>query len=343
MSPAKRKASCKQVNQGQPTWALLAVAVLLACGLTVFAAGRYFSSQNSDRAAAAAQARGVAWQVLEQNLLREIDEFNGEAGVVIVDLETGKRFEYLADLEIAAASLTKIPILIAALEAAEEGDINLSMKIALRDSHKLTGSGLMRYMEPGTALSVSRLLALMMYDSDNTATHIISRLVGLDDLRAAFKRMGLEKTNLARYVADYHARSRGLENVTTATEMAMLLEGIYHETLLSRRVSQQSLGFLKNARSTDRIPKYLPVKTLIAHKTGLERAVCHDAGIVFTPKGDFAIVVLTRHPNKFSTKSKELIARLSKHAYAFFAQHDPEILEALPATEPADEQPDAAG
>jgi beta-lactamase class A len=77
---------------------------------------------------------------------------------------------------------------------------------------------------------------------------------------------------------------------------------------------------LKLTRLNDRIPKYLPVDLTIAHKTGLENSVCHDAGIVFTNKGNFIIVVLTRHANSNSALPKEFIAKVSLHAYSYFEQ-----------------------
>jgi len=77
---------------------------------------------------------------------------------------------------------------------------------------------------------------------------------------------------------------------------------------------------MKLSRMNDRIPKYLPIEIAIAHKTGLERDVCHDAGIVFTSKGDFIIVVLTKHANSTGALSKEFIAKVSLYAYDYFKQ-----------------------
>ena len=48
-----------------------------------------------------------------------------------------------------------------------------------------------------------------------------------------------------------------------------------------------AISFLKKQQIKDRIPRYLPKDVVVAHKTGLERGIIHDAGIVFTPKGNF--------------------------------------------------------
>lgn len=102
--------------------------------------------------------------------------------------------------------------------------------------------------------------------------------------------------------------------------MALLLENIYRRTLGNKNVCNQCISMLKLTRTNDRIPKYLPAEITIAHKTGLEQNVCHDAGIVFTRKGDFVIVILTKHANTTSVPSKEFIAKVSLYAYNYFAQ-----------------------
>lgn len=54
----------------------------------------------------------------------------------------------------------------------------------------------------------------------------------------------------------------------------------------------------------------------MAHKTGLERGLCHDAGIVFTERGDFLIVVLTNREGP-SQMAKSFIAIVALHAYRY--------------------------
>jgi beta-lactamase class A len=70
-------------------------------------------------------------------------------------------------------------------------------------------------------------------------------------------------------------------------------------------------------RINDRIPVRLPKGTSIAHKTGLERSVCHDIGLVFTERGDFLICVLTRHKAGAARAAKNFIARVALLAYNF--------------------------
>jgi len=299
--------------------------LVISTALLLFAAlGTYFGQKYYVRFQSAKQERGIreariaAWHSLQQSLKNEINQFKGEAGITIVDLGAGWEFSHNKAALFPSASLAKIPLMAACFLAAEQGKVKLERTIALKSSDKLTGSGVLKDMPAGTAFSVQRLIGLMMYDSDNTATNIITNLLGIDYVNSACSAFGLRDTRLSRRIADYRLRDQGIENYTTAQDMALLLTKIYRKELGSRNISDQCIAILKLTRMNDRIPKYLPPEITVAHKTGLERGVCHDAGIVFTRTGDFIIVVLTKHAHANSNLSKEFIAKVSSDTYTYF-------------------------
>jgi len=300
---------------------LLFVALFLLVGTGGYFGRQYYAKiQKAKQEQFLSERQKAAWRELQQRVKIEISQFKGEAGVSIKDLETGWEFSYEKAKLFPSASLAKIPLMAACFLAADQGRINLDRNIALKSADKLTGSGVLKDMPVGTTFSVERLIGLMIYDSDNTATNIVTNLVGIDYLNNAFKSFGLKNTELSRKIADYKLRDKGIENYTTAEDMLLLLDKIYRRTLGNKNVSDQCISMLKLTRMNDRIPKYLPPEITIAHKTGLENGVCHDAGIVFTRKGDFIIVVLTKHANSDSALSKEFIAKVSSYTYKYFEQ-----------------------
>lgn len=288
--------------------------------------GAYFGQQYYGRFQKAKQerllyeARKTAWQALQQSIKSEIGQFKGEVGIVIKDLETGWEFSFEKAKLFPSASLAKIPIMAACFLAAEEGKLKLNQNIKLKPSDKLSGSGILKTTYPDIEYSVEELIGFMIYESDNTATNILTNMLGIDYLNNSFRVFGLKNTNLSRKVADYQSRNRGIENYTTAQDMALILEKIYRRNLVNKSVSKECIGLLKLQRITDRIPKYLPVDITVAHKSGLERGICHDAGIVFTRRGDFLISILTKHKDSNSILSKEFIATISLHTYNYFEQ-----------------------
>ena len=285
-----------------------------------FIAGYRFDYLQAQKSKIAFEARKKAWFRLEQSVVNEMSRFNGETGIVVKDLDTNWEISFNKDKLFPSASLAKVPIMAACFLAAEQGRFKLDRNIALKSADKFTGSGLLKDMPAGSAFSVERLIGLMIYDSDNTATNIVTNLAGIDYLNSTFKVFGLKNTKLSRKIADYQSRDKGIENYTTAGEMALLLEKIYRGTLGNKKISDQCIGILKLTRMNDRIPKYFPADVTIAHKTGLEKGVCHDAGILFARKGNFIIVVLTRHANSTGAPSKEFIAKVSLHTYNYLEQ-----------------------
>lgn len=318
----------------------VALAAALAAGaLTAAGLWSYQSAREAALLSRQTQERQAAWKLLRERAAQEVSRFKGDAGVVIKDLETGWELSHQKDKLFASASLAKVPLMAACLVAADAGKFKLDRKISLKSSDKLSGSGLLKDLPAGTAFSVWRLIGLMIYESDNTATNILTNLMGLAELNRMFKEFGLKQTTLSRKIADYHARDgRGLENFTTAADMAGLLEKIYRGQLGNAKVSGQCVHAMKLTRLNDRIPRYLPADLTVAHKTGMENGICHDAGIVYTKKGDFVVVVLTRYAGGGSGPSKELIGKLSLHAYQYL--NDPSALKPSAAFASETSEPD---
>jgi len=298
---------------------ILIVLLLFVCG-SYFGYRYYTDLKEAERRQALIEQRRLAWESLRRNLANEIAQFKGETGIVIKDLRNNWEISHNKDKLFPSASLAKIPIMPACFLAAEEGKIRLDREVALKNSDKLTGSGILKETRAGVTFSIEELIGRMIYDSDNTAANILTNIVGIDYLNNAFNSFGLKKTNLSRRVADFFSRDKGIENYTTAEDMASILERMYRRSLVNKDVSEKCLKLLKLQQVNDRIPKYLPVDVTIAHKTGLERGVCHDVGIVFSCKGDFLICVLTKHTDSNSVPSKEFIAKVTMHTYAYFEQ-----------------------
>lgn len=76
------------------------------------------------------------------------------------------------------------------------------------------------------------------------------------------------------------------------------------------------IDILKKQTLNEKLPKYLPQGTLIAHKTGEIDYLSHDGGIVFSKKGDYVIVVMTEADSPSGVE--ERIAQISKNVFNYF-------------------------
>jgi beta-lactamase class A len=295
----------------QPAFAralVLAAAWLFGASAAV-ARGQYVAPQEP-----VASPRPEKWAELERNIQRSLRDFQGQLGFVIKDLNSGRSMVRNPDRRFPSASMVKIPIMAACFKAVEEGRISLQEAIKLKKTDKVRGSGVLRASPTGTSVTVEKLIDLMITDSDNTAANMLIDLLGFEYLGNAFREFGLDQTNLSRKMMDFRSRANGVENYTTPREMANILEKIYRKTLVSPQASEQCLECLKDQKVNDRIPRYLPRKVTVAHKTGLEAKVCHDAGIVYTGKGDVLVCVLTEGDTG-AVIAKRMIARISSYVY----------------------------
>jgi beta-lactamase class A len=262
--------------------------------------------------------RKAAWKRLKNNIEFEIRSMKGDVGIVVKDLDMNWEIVCNKDLPIPSASIVKIPIMLSYFYAASEGKIRLEDKVTLKRSQKTGGSGVLKAALTGSEYSIRDLLYLMISHSDNTAANILIDKMGADRLNWYFRKMGLKHTNLSRLMMDFSARKEGVENYTTARDMEYLLEQLYRGKFLNRSFSSQALNILASQYIKDRIPKKLPAGTVVAHKTGLERGLCHDVGIVYTEKGNFLITALTKHGYKSARPMKGLIARISLLTYNYY-------------------------
>lgn len=264
--------------------------------------------------------RRAAWASLKKNIERELKGFSGTAGVVVKDLDKNWEINTNKDLRIPSASMVKIPIMMSYFYAAHEGKLSLQDVIEIRNSDKAPGSGTLKFAIPGKAFTIEELIRRSITESDNTATNMLIGHLGFDTLNRYFKKLGLKTTNISREMMDFKQRKRGVENYTTAGEIAQLLEQLYRGRFLDAESSRQCIEILARQKMKDRIPKKLPSEVIVAHKTGLENFLCHDAGIAYTDKGNFLISVLTKHKNKTAQESKSVIAEVSLLAYNYYGE-----------------------
>ena len=255
------------------------------------------------------------FQKLEDKISFAARNFQGEYSFVIKDIQ--KPFLEISRGEnrmYPAASLIKVPVAAVAFRAVAEGKLSLDDKFTITAKNITGGSGIIKTMPVPITLTFEEIIEIMISNSDNTATNKIIDILGYDYLNKGFKALGLKHTVLRRKMMDFSKRKKGVENYTSASDIVYLLEKIYKGQLVNVESSELMLSFLTGQKIKDRIPRYLPKNVKVAHKTGLERGVVHDAGIIFSNKGDWVICVLTKKVKSYIS-AKKFIARLSLITY----------------------------
>ena len=220
--------------------------------------------------------------MLNQSLISKLNAVPGDIAIYIEDCETHEVFVKDCDNPLLAASTIKLAVMLAAFESFKRGIIDPNDVYTVKDSDKVPSCGALTYMHSGLNVTYMDLVVLMIILSDNTATNILIEKIGMPFINNTVQTYNISGIQLRRKLFDAFAQSKGLENTVSARSLALILKLILDEKAVSADASKAMLKILLNQRLNGKIPFYLHDKDIdIAHKTGEDDGISHDAGIIF--------------------------------------------------------------
>src|SRR5437016_12036934 len=229
-------------------------AVIVMLALAVGANGQKPTAPTDD----------LLWEKLDARAGEMVERFEGVMGVAIVDLTDGRAILQNADRVFPTASSIKIAILLELYRQEQEARGGAQGKAKLDDIYTfdpkdlVEDSQIMAGLTAGVTRVTNRDLAqFMVAVSDNAATNVLIDHVGMQNVNATLRSLGLTKTMLRRKMIDIAAARRGDENVATAQEMARLLEMIYKEKVLNKEMTTDFIKQLSTLKQSY-IPRLLP-------------------------------------------------------------------------------------
>ena len=212
-------------------------------------------------------------------MLRPMD---GVVTMYYKNLAGGEEWQYRADEPVNAASVIKIPVMIEAFAQMKAGKLHAHERFVLHEADRLPSCGALKTMHEGMELTAMDLVKLMIILSDNTATNMLVKRMGMEHVNARLEALGLERTRMRRLLFDRQASAQGLRNTVTAREIGSLLERLYRGEIVDAPSSEAMLAILKDQRLNGKIPFFLHAQDIAcAHKTGEDSTVTHDCGIVY--------------------------------------------------------------
>lgn len=271
--------------------------------------------------------------VTQQQFTEAMDTFfsglDGNVGVMVDHLDTNLTLEYNADESFPTASTCKSPFIYELYRQAEEGTIDLTERVTLSHGNRVPGSGVLQNMDEGLQPTIRDLAELMIIVSDNWATDLLYNRIGKDAMANRLAEIGLTNTYLpltiwemfclisgqdpADSTLDYDALREALKqgnppldhpgltggthnNSSSPRDLATLFRMIHEGVGLSEESREAVIQTHKNQNFGTMIPARLPIDQKIetAHKTGSLRGVKADAGIVYSPKVNYAIAFMAK-------------------------------------------------
>ncbi len=264
-------------------------------------------------------------EILGRLIENRMSDFGGIYSISVIDLQSGQILGIDPGIAYSGMSILKIPIMVEAF----------------------------RTLDRPPNIEETKLLTETMVESGNYTANLVLDLIagedngmlGAEKVTQSMWNLGLINTFIAvpyeedivgTYATAANQRTDVFTNPdsklqTTAEDMAMLLEMVYQcvaggGTLIAAypgQLNQDECQFMIELMNQNRIGSLIeagvPEGTSVAHKHGWEAETHGDAGIVFTPGGDYVLVQYLFFPGWLEwAVSSPLMADISQATYNFF-------------------------
>jgi beta-lactamase class A len=222
-----------------------------------------------------------------------------------------------------AASVIKVLILLAVIAKMESRERAWSDSLTIRKTEIVGDSKTFEHAKAGQRATFGALAAATIEQSDNTAANVLADWAGFEAIGAMADAAGLSQTEFRRHFMDFAARGSGIDNVTSARDMGLLLLGIARGAAASGFAGASRDGCAKIVdlmlaqEDRETIPSGVSRSDRVANKTGELIGVRHDIAIVNVAAPNAYVVALLSCD---FTNRTQALARLRSIAAAIDAR-----------------------
>jgi beta-lactamase class A len=142
------------------------------------------------------QSQNPELSKLRSEIVKISKEVKGQMGLYMKHVESGQEISVDADKVFPLGSVFKIPLMVEVLRQVDKGLLSMDEKIELENRSYCIGSGVLQYLSPGLELSVRDLLTLMIVVTDNTASQMLWKRVGIQSVNMLIRELALAKTTI---------------------------------------------------------------------------------------------------------------------------------------------------
>src|SRR3954468_18932451 len=216
-------------------------------------------------------------QHLMETLVRR---HHGKVSLYARHLPSGRTVAIDPDVPVNTASVIKVAIMLEAMYQVKEGRVSLDDVLPLRKEDQVSGSGVLLLFRAPAQVNLETAIALMIAQSDNTATNLVLAHIGRDNVNRRLRALGFTLTTSIRPISRPKEGDQSPElkpfgiGRTTAREMAGILESIVNCDLDDQKLCARMVDMMQHQFWRNCIPHYLEdadtteVASHIANKTG---------------------------------------------------------------------------
>ena len=233
---------------------------------------------------------------LNAQLQDAIKGFNGQVGIYVKNLKTGKTVAINADTLFPTASMIKVSIQCGLMDKIEKGELKYNQKLGYRDSLLYAGEDILGSFKDKDTIQLSKVAMLMITMSDNTASLWLQKLVTGAYINNWLDQNGFKVMRVNSRVAGREAiRKRYGWGVTTPYEMCRLFTMINNGAAVSPAASERMVRNMARIYWDEKALSQIPPYVHTISKQGAVDESRSETVLVNAPHGDYVFSIITNH------------------------------------------------
>lgn len=261
---------------------------------------------------------------LQAKLTETIKGFNGDIGIYVKNLRTGKTVSINADTIFPTASIVKVPILLGIMNKIQTGELKYDQEIIYKDSLLYEGSDILGSFKSGEKILLKKVMMLMLTTSDNTASLWLQSLAGNGiRINEILDSLGLVNTRVNSRTPGREAnRTQYGWGQTSPFEMGSIFEKIYKNEIISPAACERMMRCLgRNYWDEDEAISQIPPTIEVFSKNGCVNASRSEVLLVNAPNNPYIFCIFTKnnkdvswtHENEAWTIARNISATLWRY------------------------------
>jgi len=261
---------------------------------------------------------------LQENIKEAIQGFNGDIGVYVKNLRTGKIVSVNGDTVFPTASIVKVPILIGIMDKIQRGELPYDSALVYKDSLLYEGEDILGSFKSNEKVLLKKVMMLMLTTSDNTASLWLQSLAGKGTrINEILDSLGLVYTRVnSRTPGRESNRTQYGWGQTTPKEMGIIFEKIYRNEIFSvaacdRMMRSLGRNYWDVNEAISQIPPYIEVFS----KNGCVNASRSEVLLVNAPHNPYIFCIFTNknkdsqwtHANEAWTMARKISLMLWRY------------------------------
>jgi beta-lactamase class A len=263
---------------------------------------------------------------LQTTLQETIRGFQGDIGIYVKNLRTGKKVSINADTIFPTASIVKVPILIGIIDRMNRGELKYDSALIYKDSLLYEGEDILGSFKDNEKIALKKVLMLMLTTSDNTASLWLQSIAGTGTrINELLEGLGLKYTRV-------NSRTPGRETnriqygwgQTTPAEMAGLFEMIYNNKIISAAACERMQRLLGRNFWDGEGLSQIPPSVEVYSKNGAVNASRSEVMIVNACHNPYIFSIFTKNNKDISWEDNneawELTRKISKILWEYYGK-----------------------